>query len=356
MAIDYLLQEEGGRIELEQSSHGFLILETSPDRGSEGGGGGKKATQKGVSIYDIGERPHYRDWRHVKGKLLFKDVFVSRAKIAFHNENVSNGVLVSKFINETFGKIKVSQKLFSESKLLFKLRSVVLGGTQRFYLNEQFKRLNESMARRIKIKKMETLFKMFRAVEGLDRVKPLLPVFNVSSRITELNRGDLYPVSATIDQEVREVWMRILDKPTSTIVQKAGLMGKDRTAIQAFISTKDLPEGDYIIQFSSNNKFTPLGTQEFKVKETLLIPAAALAGTGTGLVVAGTIFKRAKRPEDPGGITFGRLVYHTMMDAKVDSACRKFQNKVFDVDDPKIPQIPIHFNCRCWYEPFLPEN
>ena len=106
MAIDYLLQEEGGRIELEQSTHGFLILETSPDRGSEGGGGGKKATQKGVSIHDtdqtLGDRPKYRDWRKAKGKLLFKDVFTSHATISFHNENKSTGILVTKFINESY--------------------------------------------------------------------------------------------------------------------------------------------------------------------------------------------------------------------------------------------------------------
>ena len=40
-------------------------------------------------------------------------------------------------------------------------------------------------------------------------------------------------------------------------------------------------------------------------------------------------------------------IFRTQMDARVCPICKPFENRVFEPEDPAIPTIPLHINCRC---------
>jgi len=50
-----------------------------------------------------------------------------------------------------------------------------------------------------------------------------------------------------------------------------------------------------------------------------------------------------------------KLIFVTAMDDRVDCVfCKPLENKVFDVDDPDLPDPPLHIYCRCELEPYIP--
>ncbi len=40
-------------------------------------------------------------------------------------------------------------------------------------------------------------------------------------------------------------------------------------------------------------------------------------------------------------------IFRTQMDFRVCPICKPFENRVFEPEDPAIPIIPLHINCRC---------
>ncbi len=44
------------------------------------------------------------------------------------------------------------------------------------------------------------------------------------------------------------------------------------------------------------------------------------------------------------------LIYRTQDDSKVDPLCEVFMNEEWDQQDPFRPVIPIHPNCRCFWQ------
>ncbi len=40
-------------------------------------------------------------------------------------------------------------------------------------------------------------------------------------------------------------------------------------------------------------------------------------------------------------------LFRTQMDSRVCPICKPFENRVFEPEDPAIPTIPLHINCRC---------
>jgi hypothetical protein len=51
---------------------------------------------------------------------------------------------------------------------------------------------------------------------------------------------------------------------------------------------------------------------------------------------------------DPGEEMIVR--YHTEDDDHVCLVCAHFEGEEYDIGDEHRPQLPIHPNCRCWYE------
>ena len=155
----------------------------------------------------------------------------------------------------------------------------------------------------------------------------------------------------------------------NVIIQKAGLVATNSKSFHILIGTKDLDKEQYTVQVSTNKSFTPMGFGQFKVKgEIPFVIPLLIAGMGSNPKdVIGDIKKKTKDLKDgirkkltkkdiddhvirKQHIRILQIKYKTMMDSKVDSACKIYENKVYDVGDESMPSIPIHFNCRCHYE------
>lgn len=172
------------------------------------------------------------------------------------------------------------------------------------------------------------------------------PQMTIQLSNKNISRGTLLGVKVQFSQKVGQVWMRILSNDTQTVVQKPGLMAINTRLLNAIISTKELKAGEYTIHFSNHRNFSPLVVEEFKVKGGL-DPAILLLPALIGL---GGMPAREPKPEPKN---FTKIIFKTMQDVRVDPVCKAFENKKYSIDDPTRPEIPIHPNCRCWYEPIL---
>lgn len=233
-------------------------------------------------------------------------------------ENISTSCLVRKeSLNLSHAKMKI--KSFSKIHSTIRLSNP---------LKEKVYNLEKTM------KKMQLLH-IKRVIEAMRKV-PSIQV-NVNSDVTQ--RGNLLRVTANLDEQTGQIWMRIISNK-GMIVQKAGLVKKNATGFQILIGTKDLEAGKYIVQVSNHRNFSPIGVSEFIVKGV-----SPLFGT----VPLIPLIPSLPLPDSPDE-TFEKVIFRTMMDGRVDAACKKFQNKIYNKDDSDLPIPPIHFNCRCWLE------
>lgn len=45
-----------------------------------------------------------------------------------------------------------------------------------------------------------------------------------------------------------------------------------------------------------------------------------------------------------------KVIFHTEDDERVCDLCLSYQDEEYSVDDPDRPDLPLHPNCRCWFE------
>jgi hypothetical protein len=150
----------------------------------------------------------------------------------------------------------------------------------------------------------------------------------------------------------------------NVIIQKAGLVATNSKSFHILIGTKDLDKEQYTVQVSTNKSFTPMGFGQFQVKGDLpfLVPLLAVGLGSNPIDPNGSITQKPKKPtkddikKNKGvkdvkkKIQILKVKFKTMMDKRVDSACKKYENKIYTAGDKTMPNIPIHFNCRCHYE------
>jgi hypothetical protein len=179
------------------------------------------------------------------------------------------------------------------------------------------------------------------------------PIVRVETSPDTLIRGALIDVNIEVIDEnnqsiaVKELWLRILNKD-QVVIQKAGLIAKDTSGVSIKVGTEDLDEEDYIIQVSTNKDFRKLGLSEFKVKQkkTLAPIVPLLPAIVPGVIDIG---HEAIQPVDrTENLEIERFKFTTMQDSKVDPVCKKFENSIWDSDDPDLPIPPLHPNCRCF--------
>ena len=202
-------------------------------------------------------------------------------------------------------------------------------------------------------------------MEAISRIKKKeqLTKINIQLGQEEIKQGELLRVSATLSETVPEIWLRILNKD-NVIVQKAGLVAKNQKSFHILIGTKDLDKEQYTIQVSTNKSFTPMGFGQFDVKGDVpfLVPLLALGVGSNPEDPVGDIKKKPtkddtkkkddikKKDDKPKKLKILKVKFKTMMDNRVDAACKKYENKIYKAGDKLMPNIPIHFNCRCHYE------
>jgi len=48
-----------------------------------------------------------------------------------------------------------------------------------------------------------------------------------------------------------------------------------------------------------------------------------------------------------------KVVYRLELDHEVMDECDDYEDEEYDVDDPERPELPIHPNCKCYWEDAL---
>jgi len=131
--------------------------------------------------------------------------------------------------------------------------------------------------------------------------------------------------------------MTITSMKDGHIVWPLEVVRKDASGFDIMIGTQDM-KGDqsYLLRISNNWNLSPSASTTFTVlkKKTVLpiLPIIALIP----LIL----------PEDDLR-EVQEYIFRTQMDARVCPICKPFENLVFQPQDPNIPIIPLHINCRC---------
>lgn len=123
---------------------------------------------------------------------------------------------------------------------------------------------------------------------------------------------------------------------------------KDTWKMDIQISTRDMKPGHtYLVRISNNRNQSPQGSTEFKVLKN------------AGIHIIPIAFIPMPTPEDtvkPKTIHYKKFI--TQMDARVCPFCEEdslshspgLEIGGYYVDDPNVPEIPVHFNCRCTFD------
>lgn len=342
----FFLQKQDGGYILQENGFRLIILET-PDGGS---GGSSKAVGVSLVKKQLGERPIEKASSRVKGKLLIRTRGRTTSKVT--DKPISRNIAVSKLcLKESctvIASLLFSEKFTSHSKLFRKETYSTIDVVGEHPLSETIKqvdyikkeqiRLSAQYAKTEKQQRLEKLKTILELVDSIPINKEILdtPLIDVSLGRDVIRQGQLLRITTDVNKQVPQLWLRILDDK-GVIVQKAGLVKRDATGFQILVSTQQLDRGKYVIQVSSKNNFTPIGIAEFEVEGKSPIPLLAIA---PGILT----------PDTTPDQDIEWVIYRTMMDNRVDGKCLPFENKRYRFNDPNKPNIPIHFNCRCFYE------
>ncbi len=357
MANLFLLKEDGGFL-LQENGGKFIIGEVAD---VEGGGSGGSSKAVGVSLVEkqlgkpsvaerLGDRPHRKAISFINGKLAFeiKNYAYVRILRPFNH---------ARFSHLIEAKVSKPESHFIECKLThyesYNMRgqihmhttNSVVGETAQhpFYkvlqdftiIRDEIEYKHVQAEKKEKIRKLKDLLNLINDIPINQEIMDT-PIIQVTLGTKEIEQGGLLRITADINKQVPQLWMRILGT-NSVIVQKAGLVKRDATGFQILVSTQQLEKGNYTIQVSDGNTFSPLGVADFEVKgKSPIVPVIAIT---TGIIAPNF---------DDQEVEW--VVYRTMMDTKVDAICKKVENKRFRLDDKNKPEIPQHFNCRCFYE------
>ena len=123
---------------------------------------------------------------------------------------------------------------------------------------------------------------------------------------------------------------------------------KDTWKLDIELSTKDMQVGHtYLVRVSNNRNQSPQGSTEFTV----------IKNTGIPIVIFPFVpMPSPNDPVKPKMILFKKFV--TQMDARVCPFCLEnsfghspgLEVGEYYQDDPNVPTIPVHFNCRCTFD------
>lgn len=317
-----------------------LIIGEGPKGGSSGGTVTKSVGHSLAKKQLLGDRETIVAKATSLGTLLIPNLYnKTHAKLVIPiTLNSESKIIAPKYHTMSVSKIGLSTpQNYSIASLVRKESSVTSNGkikVESIAKISSIIRLSNPLKEKVynlekTIKRMR-LLEMKSSIEAL-RKAPSIQV-NVNSDTTQ--RGNLLRVTANLDEQTGQIWMRIIDNK-GMIVQKAGLVKKNATGFQILIGTKDLEAGKYIVQVSNHRNFSPLGVSEFEVKGVSPL---------FGVVPLVPLLPLLPLPDSPDK-TFKKVIFRTMQDSRVDSKCKKFENKTFKVDDPKLPIPPIHFNC-----------
>lgn len=224
--------------------------------------------------------------------------------------------------------------------------------------------------------------------------KPIRPIIVVEAIPETADRGNTISLSARLfdpltmqEQEVSRIFMTITSMKDGHVVWPLEVVRKDASGFDIIIGTQDMKEDhQYLVRVSNNWNLSPSASTTFfveKKKSRLpilpLIPLIPLFLPEITETVnldellsqlkqidikkltleqrqeLKEYIKRIEILKEKGDIItpedlrrrVKEYIFRTQMDARVCPICKSYENRVYEPEDPAIPIIPIHPNCRC---------
>lgn len=190
-----------------------------------------------------------------------------------------------------------------------------------------------------------------------------------------MTRGNLLQIQAIFldrltgtPERVDKIYMKIMAED-GRLVYPASLMARKQSGFIIDISTLEFPPGKYTLLISNQDIFSPSDRARFEVmgpelpEQPPLFEANAKNQVQKTAVPQDPELKKKVNeftenvplvpllPADRRSALFqSKVRFVTELDRKVCPVCQAFQGEVYEQDDVRKPDIPIHPNCRCHYE------
>ncbi len=224
--------------------------------------------------------------------------------------------------------------------------------------------------------------------------KPIRPIIVISATPNTADRGNTIALSARFfdkrtrqEQEVSRIFMTITSMRDGHIVWPLEVVRKDASGFDIVIGTKDMKQDhEYLVRVSNNWNLSPSASTTFFVEKKTstfpvlpLIPLIPLFLPEITETVNLDILLNQLNQIDIKELTLEQrqelkeyikrikilqqediivtpvdlkravkeYIFRTQMDFRVCPICKPFENRVFEPEDPAIPIIPLHINCRC---------
>ena len=224
--------------------------------------------------------------------------------------------------------------------------------------------------------------------------KPIRPIIVLEAVPENVQRGNTIFLSARlfdpltmVEQKVSRIYMTITSMRDGHIVWPLEVVRKNASGFDIVIGTEDMKENhEYLIRVSNNWNLSPSGSTDFKVeKKTSRLPIIPiipiiplflprdletvdldklLRELDRINIEELTLEQRQELREYKRQIEILKqreviitpqdlrkrvkeYIFRTQMDARVCPICKQYENRVFEPEDPAIPTIPVHPNCRC---------
>ncbi len=225
--------------------------------------------------------------------------------------------------------------------------------------------------------------------------RPIRPIIVVEANPVSVDRGQTLAISARLfdkdtmqPMEVSRIFMTITSIQDGHVVWPLEVVRKDASGFDIMVGTEEMKANhQYLIRVSNNWNLSPVSATEFAVqKKTTLLPIIPIIIPLIPLLLPENIesvnvteLLDELKKIDPRDLTpqqrqelkeymqklkilkqkdqiitpvdlrdkVKEYIFRTQMDHRVCPICKQYENRVYEPEDPAIPDIPVHINCRC---------
>lgn len=199
------------------------------------------------------------------------------------------------------------------------------------------------------------------------------PEVRVNALPYKVTRGNLLQIQAIfLDRltgdpiRVNEIFLQIRDQ-AGVVVYPTSVVARHQSGMVIDIGTLEFPPGPYNIMVSNRQSLSPSDTATFTVTgPDLPEPSPTLKPIAEAKPTDLPEDQDLKKRLDPfqsnvpivpllpadrrSALIISRVRFVTELDRKVCVICRVYEGAVYELDDVRKPDIPLHPNCRCHYE------
>lgn len=186
-------------------------------------------------------------------------------------------------------------------------------------------------------------------------MRPIRPVIITQTNPQSIEQGQPLIISArfydrdtNLKLPVRHIYLNIISMKDGNTIWPTEIVRKDSWKLDIEIGTKNMkPEHQYLVRVSNNRNLSPEGSTQFFV----------IKPTGTPII----LFPLIPMPNPDDKVErplILKKIFVTQMDARVCPICNEahaghspgLAPSEYSPDDPNVPVLPLHFNCRCSFD------